>query len=140
MTRNQKIIVLIPIFFSCVLSLLIFLQVNLFSTALTAQAQELLGSAPLQFLTATFFLLIPNLILSFFLFSYIKAHPHEEKNPLLLCLCSLSVAILFCFSIWIYYYTAFSQVLVIIFGFPVTYFFGISIGYVAGVLGIGLKR
>ena len=140
MTKNQKTIVLIPILFSCFLSLFIFLLVHVFSSSLTRQAQELLGNEPAQFLTATFFLLIPNLMLSFFLFSYIKAHPQEEKYPLLLCLSSLSIAVLFCFSIWIFYYTAFSQVLVVVFGFPVTYFFGMSIGYVVGVLAIGLKR
>lgn len=140
MTKNQKFTTGLPIVYSCFLSLIIFFQVNQFQSDLTSQAKDLLVQTPVQFLTSTFFLLIPNLLLSFFLLSYMRAHPDEEKLALILCLSSLVVATLMSCSIWIFFYAAFSSVPVIVFGFPVTYFFGMCIGYVIGLVWIGLNR
>jgi hypothetical protein len=140
MTKNQKLISISPLIYSCFLSLLVFLQVHLFSSDLTAEAKGLLVNTPLQFLGSTFFLLIPNLLLSFFLMVYANAHPEDENGLLILCISSLVFATLMSFSIWIFFYTEFSRVPVIVFGFPVTYFFGMCIGYVVGVVGIELRR
>jgi len=114
--------------------------VNLSPSELTRQAEGLLINNPVHFLSATFFLLMPNLLLSFFLFGYIKAHPDEKRNPLILCVFSLACATLLSASIWIFLYTEFSQIPLLVFGFPMTYFLGMSAGYVIGLLILGVKR
>ena len=140
MSKNQKLVIGFPIVYSLLLSLFVFVQVNLASSDLTSEAKELLVQTPGQFLISTLLLLIPNVILSFFLMSFGRSHPNEKKNLVILCLSSLAIATLMSVSVWVFFYSGFPHVPVVVFGFPVTYFFGMSIGYVLGIIGIGLRR
>jgi len=140
MTRNQKFIVALPFVYSCFLSLIIFVQVNALSSELTSEAKDLLVQTPARLLISTFLLLLPNLLLSFFLLAYARAHPNGGKDTLILCLSSLVVATVLSCAIWVFYYIAFSRIPVLVFGFPVIYFFGMAIGYVVGLVGLGLQR
>lgn len=136
MTRSQKFIIILPLVYSCLLSLLIFFQGSLFYT----EVKNLLAQTSFQFLGSTFLLLIPNILLSFFILGYIRAHPTEEKNPLILCISSLTIATLMSCSIWIFFYKTIAHIPIIVYGFPVTYFFGMCIGYVVGIVGLGLGK
>lgn len=142
-TKFQRFTIFLPILYSLVFAIFLLIVVSLTSGALTGEAADLLQEKLPSFVAATMLLLLPSSLLSILLYGYVQAKPDNERNPFILCLCSLIVATLLSGYMWLFFYIGWetgAQVPVVVYGFPVTFFFGICIGFVIGLLWIVWKK
>jgi len=144
MSRLHKFIILLPLLYSLLFSFAVYIGVNSAARALTPEARQLMMQEPFDLFTATLFNLLPGGIISLILLNYGRSHPEKSGNTLILCFCSLAVATLMSLYILQFYYSTLNPEIsglpLLMYGFPVTYLFGLFIGWAAGLLIVGLRK
>ncbi len=139
-TPIAKCAIWLPIVFSLLYSYFNYLYVRKVVEDLSYEAQIIFHEKSYQLYFNGLLILFPNALLSLFLWLYARSRPDLGWTLFIPCLSAIAGGISFILSL----YSGYSQLgdgsqinqLIIPYGFPFTYFFGMAVGWVFGMLAL----
>lgn len=137
MAASRRWILLIPIVFSLAWILFNYIWVFSQEAALTDPGRITLKGRQGMFFVSNLLILLPNFLLSFLLWTYIKTAEKGTKEALILCFFAIGGGFLPQIFLSIAYYDLWYQegdhLPLIVYGFPFTYLIGMMAGWVIGL-------
>ncbi|GAB4233373.1 MAG: hypothetical protein Tsb0021_12360 [Chlamydiales bacterium] len=142
--KSNKTVIFIPLIFALTIILLNILIVFNSQAALTKGGEEILKKDLTGFVLSNFLFFLPNFLLSFLLWTYIKTENPSYHEALSLCVIAITLGILPSMYLYAFYYDLWIESglkqPVVMFGFPFVYFVCMMTGWVIGLFFVTLLR
>ncbi len=136
--RFSSFVVAMPLLFSLLFMILNYMWILGLQSTLAPVTAGFLDANKGSFLLMSSLIFLPNFILSFFIWVYIRTDKDRSQKAFWLCLCSILGGLLPNLFIYLKFYSAWeeygTQLSIILFGLPFVYLTGMMIGWVIGLL------